>query len=329
MKIAFSFGATVALLASMANAHTYLSKLNLDGQQKTEGQCIRPYPQDRNFPILDVHSTDITCGVGGVSTTASETCPVEAGSTITVEWHCITDSPDDVVIDVSHHGPCIVYMAPLESNGAGNVWFKIFEDGHDTESNIWCVDKIRGSGGKLDVTLPADIKSGDYLLRTEIIALHDAGADNAVHPDRGAQFYVNCAQLSVKNGGDAVPEGYAIPGIYKPNDPGILLNIYAPLPNYTIPGPPVYISGSDSGNDSEDTDAASAEEPASQEPPEISNAPNNNSDDVESIYTEASTEPEASSSVDASTDAPEEQPTPDAPAHTTTTTVVAPPGKCH
>ncbi|KAJ1744037.1 hypothetical protein LPJ78_001314 [Coemansia sp. RSA 989] len=380
MKIAFSFGATVALLASMANAHTYLSKMVLDGQQTAEGQCIRPYPQNRNFPVKDVLSTDITCGVGGVSKTASETCPVEAGSTITVEWHHNDDSPSDDIIDGTHLGPCMVYMAPLESNGAGDVWFKIFEDGYDAASNTWCVDKIRSNGGKLDVPLPADIKSGDYLLRTEIIALHESDTDYAVNPARGSQFYVNCAQLSVKDGGDAVPEGYSIPGIYKSDSPGIIFNLYSSYTSYPIPGPPVYVSGSGSGSGGEDTDATSAEEPTTQAPsedttgaaeettsaseetedapaqessnvPKTDEVPAENTGDVESNYTDASTEPDApeatetpesspgsedspvystdGSAADASTDAPEEQPTSSAPVHTTTTTVAAPPGKCH
>ncbi|KAJ2803893.1 hypothetical protein H4R20_002714, partial [Coemansia guatemalensis] len=199
MKVAFSFGSALALfagMASMANAHTYLSKLTLDGVQESEGKCIRPYPPNRNFPVKDPSSTDLTCGTGGVSNTASETCPVEAGSTITVEWHHDNDSPSDDIIDGSHLGPCLVYMAPLESNGSGDVWFKIFEDGYDASSGTWCVDKIRSSGGKLDVTLPSDIKAGDYLLRTEIIALHESDTDYSVNPARGAQYYPNCAQLS-------------------------------------------------------------------------------------------------------------------------------------
>ncbi|KAJ2846969.1 hypothetical protein IWW36_004092 [Coemansia brasiliensis] len=373
MKIAFSVGATVTLLAGMASAHTYLSKMVLDGQQTSEGQCIRPYPENRNFPVKDVLSTDITCGVGGISSPASETCPVEAGSTITVEWHHNNDSPSDDIIDGTHLGPCMVYMAPLESNGAGDVWFKIFEDGYDSASNTWCVDKIRSNGGKLDVTLPSDIKSGDYLLRTEIIALHESDTDYAVNPARGSQFYINCAQLSVKDGGNAVPEGYPIPGIYKSDSPGIIFNLYSSYTSYPIPGPPVYVSGLSSGDSSEDVDASSADEPTTQAPPEetsdapaqepsedpaqessnvpkTNNLPDESSGDVESNYTEFSTEsgapeypetPEASPSADdsevystdgsaaeASTDAPEEQPTSSAPVHTTTTTVAAPPGKC-
>ncbi|KAJ2145414.1 hypothetical protein J3F82_005013 [Coemansia sp. RSA 637] len=265
MKVAFSLGSALMVLAGFANAHTYLSKLALDGVQESEGQCIRPYPADRNYPVKDVTSTDITCGVGGVSKTASETCPVKAGSTITVEWHHDNDSASDDVIDITHLGPCMVYMAPLESNGSGDVWFKIFEDGYDAATSTWCVNKIRNNGGKLDVALPADIKSGDYLVRTEIIALHESDTDYAVNPARGSQFYVNCAQVSVTNGGSAEPQGYAIPGIYKSTTPGVIFNLYSSYSSYPIPGPAVYVSGpgNDIGESPNESTDASAEDSTS------------------------------------------------------------------
>ncbi|KAJ1726386.1 hypothetical protein LPJ72_006355, partial [Coemansia sp. Benny D160-2] len=252
MKTAGIFAGAVALaasIASVANAHTYLSHVTLDGTKYDEGVCIRPYPTNRNFPVKDPASTDLTCNVGGVSSPAAKTCPVEAGSTITVEWHHDNDSASDDIIDASHEGPCLVYMAPLESNGQGDVWFKIFEDGYDASSKQWCVDKIRASGGKLDVTLPSDIKAGDYLLRTEVIALHEADTDYATNSARGAQYYPNCAQISVSGGGSAEPQGYAIPGIYKTDSPGILFNLYSSYSSYPIPGPPVYVSGSAGSSD--------------------------------------------------------------------------------
>ncbi|KAJ2267545.1 hypothetical protein EV176_005225, partial [Coemansia sp. RSA 451] len=197
--------------------------------------------------------------------TASETCPVKAGSTITVEWHHDNDSASDDVIDITHLGPCMVYMAPLESNGSGDVWFKIFEDGYDAATSTWCVNKIRNNGGKLDVALPADIKSGDYLVRTEIIALHESDTDYAVNPARGSQFYVNCAQVSVTNGGSAEPQGYAIPGIYKSTTPGVIFNLYSSYSSYPIPGPAVYVSGpgNDIGESPNESTDASAEDSTS------------------------------------------------------------------
>lgn len=61
---------------------------------------------------------------------------------------------------------------------------------------------------------------------------------------------MECAQINVVGGsGTASPQTYSIPGIYKANDPGILVNIYSMTTSskYTIPGPPVFTC-SGSGN---------------------------------------------------------------------------------
>jgi hypothetical protein len=89
--------------------------------------------------------------------------------------------------------------------------------------------------GKVNFTLPSCIPDGDYLLRHEVIALHSASS----YP--GAQFYMECAQITVTGGGSATPETYAIPGIYAGTDPGITINIYYPaITNFTIPGPALF-----------------------------------------------------------------------------------------
>jgi cellulase len=47
---------------------------------------------------------------------------------------------------------------------------------------------------------------GNYLVRSEIIALHEADAAYNVNPARGAQFYMECIQLQVTgNGGTVSP----------------------------------------------------------------------------------------------------------------------------
>lgn len=55
---------------------------------------------------------------------------------------------------------------------------------------------------------------------------------------------MECAQINIVGGtGTTLPaKTYSIPGIYKANDPGILVNIYSMTPSskYTIPGPPVF-----------------------------------------------------------------------------------------
>ena len=56
----------------------------------------------------------------------------------------------------------------------------------------------------------------------------------------GAQFYPNCLQVKVTNGGSvALPAGIPLPGSYDPHDPGILVDLWRITPTtpaYTIPG---------------------------------------------------------------------------------------------
>jgi hypothetical protein len=70
-------------------------------------------------------------------------------------------------------------------------------------------------------TIPLCLKPGYYLVRHEIIALHSAWGSN------GAQFYPNCHQLNVIGSGDVVPmDLVSLPGAYKPDDPGVLINVW-------------------------------------------------------------------------------------------------------
>jgi len=146
---------------------------------------------------------------------------------------------DTFIIDPSHKGPCIAYMAKSDT-GAGTVWFKIFEDGYDQSKKSWCVDKLRANMGRYDVPIPTDITPGNYLFRFELIALHEG--------DRigGAQPYVGCSELTVGGSGTVNPGNLvAIPGVYTATDPGIHFDIYTSKnPPYPIPGPPKYVSGS-------------------------------------------------------------------------------------
>ena len=58
---------------------------------------------------------------------------------------------------------------------------------------------------------------------------------------------MECAQINIVGGtGTSVPaKTYSIPGIYKANDPGILVNIYSMTTSskYVIPGPPLFTCG--------------------------------------------------------------------------------------
>lgn len=52
-------------------------------------------------------------------------------------------------------------------------------------------DSLNANCGKKEFTVPADLATGDYLIRAEEIALHAAGSPN------GAQLYMTCYQVRV------------------------------------------------------------------------------------------------------------------------------------
>jgi len=61
-----------------------------------------------------------------------------------------------------------------------------------------------------------------YLVRAEMIALHEADARFDLNPRRGAQFYPACIQLHVAGDGQVeLPSGVSFPGAYKYSDPGV------------------------------------------------------------------------------------------------------------
>jgi hypothetical protein len=178
----------------------------------------------------------MTCGwLPFANNPANRKCPIAAGSTIGLQWHHNDNGPNDDIVDPSHVGPILVYLAKSDT-GAGNVWFKIYEDGYT--NGQWAVTKLIANKGRVDITLPADIAPGNYLLRGEVLAHHGSYALNGVQP------YVGCVELTISGSGKATPAGVAIPGVYSNQDPGMLFDLYKSFTSYPIPGPAVYKAGS-------------------------------------------------------------------------------------
>jgi hypothetical protein len=205
-----------------------------------------------------VTSNQIRCYELSPGTGAQGTYEVAAGSTLGFTAQS----------SVSHPGPLQFYMAKVPEgktaaswDGSGNVWFKIFEQGPNisggqlswpSAGKYFSLRLLSGDtymqsvnflmsmvltvvigATKVTVPIPKSLPSGEYLFRVEHIALHSAGSTG------GAQFYISCAQIKVTGGGSGSPTGLvAFPGAYKASDPGILINIYYPVPtSYTPPGP--------------------------------------------------------------------------------------------
>lgn len=234
MRSTFAFA---ALFAATASAHTILNELYNGGTSYGLHNCLRLPSYDG--PIMDVTSSSMTCNgsPNTLDTVSTSVCSIAAGSQIGLRWgHTLTSGSNDV-IDASHKGPIMVYMAKVSNAGTGTPptsgWFKIYHAG--LSNGKWAVDTLIANGGKLTVTIPSCIPAGQYLIRGEIIALHAASS----YP--GAQLYMECGNLNVTGGGSKTPSStVSFPGAYKSSDPGITYNLYSGQTSYTIPGPAVF-----------------------------------------------------------------------------------------
>ncbi|KAL1902245.1 hypothetical protein Sste5346_001221 [Sporothrix stenoceras] len=242
--LAFNTFLMAVTFATRATAHTSFTTLFINGVDQGDGTCVRQPtdPQTSTFPVEDLVSSDMICGRDGLAPVAF-TCPVTAGSTLTFEFREYPDGSASGAIDISHKGPCAVYLRQvpdmsLDTPAPSTGWFKIFEDGYDNSTEKWCTEKLIDTNGLLSVALPSGLPSGAYLVRPELLALHEAQIGDP-------QFYVGCAQIFVSgtsNGQLAIPSGSeaTIPGYVKAGDPSVTFNIYTPVFPYTIAGPPVF-----------------------------------------------------------------------------------------
>ena len=196
------------------------------------------------------YQADKCLGVNGETGVSRGAC-VDAGDSIVFEWRDWPDASQPGSIDPSHKGPCAVYMKKVDNsaasnNAAGDGWFKVMEDGYDSSAGKWCTEKLIPNDGHLAATIPKDLAAGYYLVRPELLALHQADKTPA-----DPQFYVGCAQIFLSSSGSAVPHNtVSIPGYVSMSTPAMTFNIWAqpmklPFPDF---GPPVYTAGSTKRN---------------------------------------------------------------------------------
>ncbi|KUJ17046.1 uncharacterized protein LY89DRAFT_697291 [Mollisia scopiformis] len=203
----------------------------LQTQPKVVGWSI-PEDLSNGFIAPDAYnSSDIICHLA--ATNAQASAPVKAGGIVELQW---TAWPS------SHHGPVIDYLA--NCNGDCSTvdkttleWFKIDAQGLYDDTTVpgnWASDTLIANNNSWSVTIPTDIASGNYVLRHEIIALHSAEEAD------GAQNYPQCVNLEITGTGTATPSGTLGTALYSETEAGILVNIYASLSTYDIPGPTLY-----------------------------------------------------------------------------------------
>ncbi|KAI2616796.1 carbohydrate-binding module family 1 protein [Hypoxylon sp. NC1633] len=236
---------------SLASAHTIFLQLEADGTTNPVSYGIRTPSYDG--PITDVTTNDVACNGGPNPTTPSDKIiNVKAGSTVTAIWRHTLASGSGDVMEASHLGPTLAYLKKVDDatadKGYGNGWFKIQQDGYT--NGVWGTSNVINNQGKHPIQIPDCLPDGQYLLRAEMIALHAAGSN------QGAQLYMECAQINISGGSaNKTPTTYSFPGMYKQNDPGILINIYSMSKDstYVIPGPDPFTCSASSGGGAQTT----------------------------------------------------------------------------
>lgn len=154
-------------------------------------------------PLSDPASTNLTCNNRGLAVPGTFHASVTAGSTIRTTWV----TPDG--FGWPHTlGPMAAYMAfcgedcTTITDTSSLKWFKIAEEGLRagyavSEEDGWYQNDLWENRRTeyWNVTVPAGLKPGRYMIRHEIIMLE-------LNP---VQFYPNCAHMEVSGGGESVP----------------------------------------------------------------------------------------------------------------------------
>ncbi|KAH6910658.1 glycosyl hydrolase family 61-domain-containing protein [Coprinopsis sp. MPI-PUGE-AT-0042] len=231
------------LLAQLSFAHFSIFGVWINGKWQGDGREIyerTKYHIGMNAPVRNVDWSYIACHTFG-NREKPRYLEVKAGDTVAPEW--FWSARGDFQTQ-NHLGPVLVYMAPSVSTGPNTpqIWTKLFHYGYNATDKLWADQYFRKdpipTKGHHFVKIP-NVPAGNYLLRFEVIALHEAARIN------GAQHYPSCIQVRVTTSGSkSLPGGVSFPGTYIPGQPGIMWppagNSTADPAKYPLPGGPVW-----------------------------------------------------------------------------------------
>ena len=161
-------------LLGVASAHQNFHQFWVNDE--TPGYQVGVRMPPSNSPVTDVTSDDMACNVGGSKVPSGvETVAAAEGDTIKVQWD-----------NTGHPGPITHFLyGPVDdaskADGIGAGWFKI--DEQDQVAGKWANEIMQASNSTHEFKLPTGLATGEYLLRSEMLALH------ASQTLGGGQFY--------------------------------------------------------------------------------------------------------------------------------------------
>ncbi|KAI0072595.1 hypothetical protein K474DRAFT_362074 [Panus rudis PR-1116 ss-1] len=243
---------------SLVSAHGRVGQVSIDGKMyKGNPVGNEKFPsiirliQD-NGPIKDANSPDLACGPK--ATNAKLVADVNPGSKMTFYWWGGYDGNSPWPHNV---GPIMTYMAECTGTTCDKFdaskakWFKIHQLGKK-DATGWYQDDLH-QNKPLIIPIPENLKAGNYLVRTEILALHTAQSLG------GAEFYPSCTQVRVGGSGTGTPSStVSFPGAYKATEPGILVDEPDLKTPYVFPGPPVDKLASSGGSNATNSNSNSS-----------------------------------------------------------------------
>lgn len=286
-KFVNSAAVLAAVFASQATAHTYVKEFEAGGKtykgfyaaDKSGGDDSSPAwrtNQGWGFqPVFGdkINDPDIIAHIDAEP--SPFTAPVEAGSNVKFTWQhdgeCTGVDGDEVGWDCSHHGWTATWLAPCNGDCAkvdktSLSFFKIhqaglldypagtrYAQGSATEdTGYWGTDEIfYKNGNSQTVTIPKDLPSGNYVLRTEVASVHNNGAISE------RQFWPQALNIAITGGNDGaqVPAGIPATQIYSTSDPQLTFDLYQHEAGITFdaPGPAVVSIAGGSGSSSGDS----------------------------------------------------------------------------
>jgi hypothetical protein len=192
-------------------------------------------------PIYDPATSNITCSWNGSAGPDAFHAPIAAGDNITAHWDneydwynpnlpfpyaCNATSITNKYDCAGNHwfhgiGPILAYMADCGDDcsvvdPSTLNWFKIAEavnkpGGLIRDASSWYQSRLVAHSNVAPgwtVTIPQELKPGNYLIRHEMMYLFGSPT----------QIYVNCAQLAVTSQGNRIPSSeYLVkfPGAYR------------------------------------------------------------------------------------------------------------------